>query len=176
MRLILTYGPPASGKLTIARELAKLTGYKVFHNHLTVDMADEVFAFGSRPWGAVVGRTRLLVAEIAVKERIPGLIFTFVYGHPMDALHVKRLKRIIEKHGGTVGFVQLVCDRKTLMKRVGNKSRAEFSKLKSQAKLKKLLSVWDLSIPIPNVQSLKIDTSNTIARVAANRIKKRYRL
>lgn len=176
LRLILIYGPPASGKLTVARELAKLTGYKVFHNHLTVDMADEVFAFGSRPWAEVVGRTRLLVAEIAAKERIPGLIFTFVYGHPMDALHVKKLKRTVEKNGGTIHFVQLNCDHETLTKRVRNRSRGEFRKLRSRAKLKKLLSIWDLSIPIPDVESLKIDTSKTSAMAAARRIKKHYRL
>ena len=176
MRLILLYGPPASGKLTIARELAKLTGYKVFHNHLTVDMADEVFAFGSRPWTEVVGRTRLLVADIAARERIPGLILTFVYGHPMDALHVKKLKRTVEKNGGKMHFVQLACVRGTLMKRVTNRSRGEFRKLRSQAKLRKLLSAWDLSIPIPDVLSLRIDTTKTGARAAARRIERHFRL
>lgn len=176
MRLILIYGPPASGKLTIARELAKLTDYKVFHNHLTVDMADEVFAFGSRPWAEVVGRTRLLVAEIAARARVPGLIYTFVYGHPMDALHVEKLKRTVEKNGGTIHFVQLTCDRETLLRRVGNRSRTEFRKLKSRAKLRKLLTRWDLSIPVPGVESLRIDTGKTKAGAAARHIKRYYRL
>ena len=47
MRLIFVYGMPASGKLTVARELAELTGYKLFHNHLVVDLLLSVFAFGS---------------------------------------------------------------------------------------------------------------------------------
>lgn len=34
MRLIFIYGLPATGKLTVAQELAKRTGYKLFHNHL----------------------------------------------------------------------------------------------------------------------------------------------
>jgi len=37
MKLVFIYGPPASGKLTVARELATLTGYRLFHNHLIVD-------------------------------------------------------------------------------------------------------------------------------------------
>ncbi len=37
MKLVFIYGPPASGKLTVARELAALTGYKLFHNHLVVE-------------------------------------------------------------------------------------------------------------------------------------------
>ncbi len=36
MRLVFIYGPPGVGKLTVARELAALTGFKLFHNHLTV--------------------------------------------------------------------------------------------------------------------------------------------
>jgi replication-associated recombination protein RarA len=34
MKLLL-YGPPAVGKLTIAKEIARLTGFKVAHAHLT---------------------------------------------------------------------------------------------------------------------------------------------
>lgn len=37
MKLLFIYGPPASGKLTVAREPAALTGYRLFHNHLVVD-------------------------------------------------------------------------------------------------------------------------------------------
>jgi len=37
MELLFIYGPAAVGKLTVARELAKLTGFRLFHNHLTVD-------------------------------------------------------------------------------------------------------------------------------------------
>jgi hypothetical protein len=35
--LVYIYGPPASGKLTIAGRLSELTGIPLFHNHLTVN-------------------------------------------------------------------------------------------------------------------------------------------
>ncbi len=35
--LVYLYGPPAVGKLTVATELQRLTGFRLFHNHLTVD-------------------------------------------------------------------------------------------------------------------------------------------
>ena len=41
------YGPAVSGKLTIAKELATLTGFSLFHNHLVVDAVAAVFPFGS---------------------------------------------------------------------------------------------------------------------------------
>ena len=47
MRLIFIYGMPAPGKLTVAQELAKLIGYKLFHNHLVVDLLLLTNEFGS---------------------------------------------------------------------------------------------------------------------------------
>jgi len=38
MRLVYLYGPPGVGKLTVARELVALTGLKLLHNHLTVNL------------------------------------------------------------------------------------------------------------------------------------------
>jgi hypothetical protein len=37
MRLVYIHGPAASGKLTVGRELQKLSGFALFHNHLVVD-------------------------------------------------------------------------------------------------------------------------------------------
>ena len=50
MKLIALYGPPGVGKLTIARVLAKTTGYKVLHNHLTIELLCALFDWGSKPY------------------------------------------------------------------------------------------------------------------------------
>ena len=50
MNLVFIYGPPGVGKLTVAKELAGLTGYKLFHNHLSIDWVLPVFDFGSDPF------------------------------------------------------------------------------------------------------------------------------
>lgn len=47
MKLLFHYGPPAVGILTVAREVAALTGYRLFHDHLTVNLALAVFDFGT---------------------------------------------------------------------------------------------------------------------------------
>ena len=54
--LIYLYGPPASGKLTIAERVAERAGARLFHNHLTVDAARAVFGFRSDPFDRVVQR------------------------------------------------------------------------------------------------------------------------
>ncbi len=41
--LVIIFGPPAVGEMTVGHEIAKLTGFRLFHNHLTVDLALNFF-------------------------------------------------------------------------------------------------------------------------------------
>lgn len=73
--LVYLYGPPASGKLTVATGLAELTGFSLFHNHLSVDAVRRVLPFGSKPYIEVLHRLRLDVFQTAARARI-SVIFT----------------------------------------------------------------------------------------------------
>jgi len=33
MHLVMLFGPPAAGKMTVGAEIARPTGYKLFHTH-----------------------------------------------------------------------------------------------------------------------------------------------
>ena len=77
MRLIFLYGMPATGKLTVAQELAAVTGYRPFHNHLAVDLLLSVFEFGSPAFVELRETIWLSVFEQACRSGLPGLIFTF---------------------------------------------------------------------------------------------------
>ena len=43
MHVVFLYGPPGVGTLTIGSELARLTGFKLFHNHLSINLVSAVF-------------------------------------------------------------------------------------------------------------------------------------
>ena len=43
MNLIFIYGPPAVGKLTTAIKLSEKLNYKIFHNHLVIDLVKSVY-------------------------------------------------------------------------------------------------------------------------------------
>src|SRR6266700_3423248 len=106
MKLVFIYGPPASGKLTVARELSKLTGFKLFDNHVSIRFVESLFDFGTRPFLRLTGKYRMEMIETAAKEGID-TIFTFVYGKTVDDPFVREIKRKVSRHGGKVCFVRL---------------------------------------------------------------------
>lgn len=176
MKLILIYGPPASGKLTVAKELQKITKYKLFHNHLTGDLVSSVFEtkVNSKIVFRVCNKIRLDIFETAAKENID-LIFTFVYA-PISDKFIKKVIRTINKYRGKVKFVQLSCNQDELRKRVKAPSRKKYQKLKSVSGLNKSLKGWDILKEIPYVKNLKIDNTKLSAKKVAKMIKEHYKL
>jgi len=85
MKLIFIYGPPAVGKLTVAQELAKITGYKIFHNHLTIDLLEPIFERGTTIFAKTVDKYRLELIEAAAKKqekRARGVVKLWLYTYP----------------------------------------------------------------------------------------------
>ena len=169
------YGPPGVGKLTVARELAALTGFKLFHNHLTVDLVSAVFPRGSKPFGPLIHRFRREMFEEAAREGVD-VIFTYVYAHPMDEPDVKGMIEPVAAAHGEVLFVQLTCEREVLLERVTAESRRSFRKLTDPAAMERLLAELDLATPIQFAESLRVDTTALQPTEAAARIVEQYGL
>ena len=176
MKLVFIYGPPAAGKLTVAEAVVARTGYKLFHNHLTVDLAHAFFEFGTPAFGRYVEHLRFEAFETAAREGVEGTIYTFCYALPFDTPFVQDVQDIIAKHNGEICFVQLVCDRAVLEQRVLAESRQRFRKIKDVALLREILGRHELFQPIPFVSSLSIDTTHVPADEAARRIVAHYGL
>lgn len=181
MKLIFLYGPPASGKLTVARVLAQITGYKIFHNHLTADLVSSVFPFGTREYSDLAERVRLDVTAAVVKSNIKGVIVTFAYGGETyhgenDDRFIKKVVRVARRHGARVLFVKLFCDERELRRRVKHPSRKVFAKIHKVSVLKTVMRVLSLDSVIPFVESQIIDTTRLSPHKAATLIKRHYKL
>lgn len=176
MKHILIYGPPASGKLTIGTELAKLTGFGLLHNHLTVDLVSEVFDFGHPEFSRLVLGFRSSMIEAAARAKVDGIVSTFVYARPGDDSILRDWMAKVRKHGGQTCFVRLLTDDKTLLKRVPDRSRKLHKKIATSRALRDLLHRMDITSPVPFVKNFEIDTTKVTPKAAALRIKRHFNL
>jgi hypothetical protein len=167
-RLLFLYGPPAVGKLTVARAIADRIPFKILHNHVTIDAVTEVLPFGSDTFWGVVGRFRRDMVAAAAEERID-LIYTYWFAAGEEQ-HVAEIVRPYEDAGGSIWFVQLLAPREVLLQRVGAESRRLHGKLLDVETLDRLLDEYDNFTPIAGRDSLTIDLANTSALDAADRI------
>jgi hypothetical protein len=170
VRLIFIYGMPATGKLTVARELASLTGYKLFHNHLAVDLLLSVFEFGSAPFVELREEIWLSVFEQSARSNLPGLIFTFAPERTVRPQFISNTVNVIAKTGGVVEFVELTCPLPELKRRIGSSSRRAHGKLTSVATFEQLHSDGVFDTPPMPQPPITIDTSACTPLQAATQI------
>lgn len=162
------------GKLTVAREVERLSGYKLFHNHLTVNALTAVFEFGSGPFSEVLHRVRLDVFETAARHGTD-LIFTnnSVWGNGSEGRagfeqFAGTAAGRIETAGGRVDFVQLTAPLETMLDRVNSESRRRLQKLIDPDGLRAKLDGHDPSPLHPD--DLVINTAEMSPREAAETI------
>ena len=119
MKFVVLFGPPAVGKMTVGHELAKLTGLKLFHNHMSIDLALNFFEFGQPPFHRLVREFRRLVFEEVAASDLPGLIFTFVWALDLDSEkdYIDQCCQIFRERGADIYFVELEADLSERLKR-----------------------------------------------------------
>lgn len=159
MKLIFIYGMPAVGKLTVAQELVAITGYKLFHNHLVVDLLLTVFEFGSSQFIELREQIWLSVFDQACRSELPGMIFTFNPESTVRPAFIDKTITTVNAAGGEVDFIELTSPVPELKRRMGSLSRLQYKKLTSVPLFEQLHSegVFDVSyMPAPR---LSIDTS-----------------
>jgi hypothetical protein len=107
--LLAIVGPPAVGKMTVGEEVARRTGYRLFHNHLSIEPVLRIFDFGTKPFDRLVDRFRRSVFEEVAQSDLPGLIFTWVWAFdlPSDAAAIERYSGPFKARGGRVLFAEL---------------------------------------------------------------------
>ena len=159
MRLIFLYGLPGTGKLTVGRELGALTGWSVFHNHLTVDLLLSVFRFGSAEFVELREQIWLSVIEAAAANKTQGLIFTFNPENSVRQSFIDEVRSAIAKRGGSIDFVEILCDQEVLEARLDTPNRREMKKLLSVKLFRELHSQGVFDSPQMPTPQLRVDTT-----------------
>ena len=175
MKLIFLYGPPASGKLTVAREVAALTDLPVFHNHLIVDAVGAVFPFGTPTFMELRESFWLSVMREAAHEG-RSLLFTFAPEPTVSQDFPKRAREGVERADGLVAFVRLTVSPDEQERRLGEASRREFDKMRSVEQLRQLRGQFEASEAKMPAANLTIDTTQVSPQDAALTIVQRLGL
>ncbi|MBC7929739.1 MAG: AAA family ATPase [Rubrivivax sp.] len=170
MKLIFLHGLPGVGKLTVARGVAELTGFKVFHNHLAVDLVQSLFEFGSPPFVELRETIWLAAFSQAVEAELDGLIFTFAHDRTVREGFIGSVRKVVEATGGEVLFVELKCSPEELEARLAHPSRRSFGKLASVEQFRELSEAGAFACPDALADRLVLDTTGVSAPDAARLI------
>lgn len=185
MKFVLIFGPQAVGKMTVGQELEKLTGLKLFHNHMTIDLLVPFFGFTPEMW-KLSDHFREEIFKAMAKSNQKGLIFTYVWAFDKqeDWDYVGQICDIFRSHEATICFVELEAALAVRLERNKSPHRLKHKPTKrnidwSEVELKETFKKHRLnSFPgeIKQDNYLRIDNTNLSAEAAAKLIAERFQL
>lgn len=183
MKLLLLFGNAAVGKMTVGQELMKLTGLRLFHNHMTIEPVLEIFGGFN---GEAIKRCRQVIFEEFAKTDNYGMIFTYMWAFDQqsDWDYVEQVKSIFAPYGTEFYYVELVASQQIRLERniSENRLKNKDSKRDIEASNRRLLnddSKYRLEslegeIKFPNY--IKIDNSALAPEDVAKMIQQRFSL
>ena len=134
MKLIFLFGNAAVGKMTVGQELMKLTGLRLFHNHMTIEPVIEIFGTYN---SVAIQRLREVVFEEFSKSDCYGMIFTFMWAFDQQADwdYVEHIKDIFRPYGTEFYYVELVASQKVRLERNATENRLRHKASKRDVEL-----------------------------------------
>lgn len=168
MHVLFIYGPPASGKLTIARIVADQTGFALFHNHLIVDALLAVFPFASPEFVRLREEFWLKTIAAAAHTR-RSMVFTFCPETTVEQSFPDRVAATVEQEGGTLTFIRLEVGKNDQEQRLVSPSRIG-GKLRRVDILRSFSEDFEAALSAMPPAAVTIDTSKISADDAARQI------
>ena len=145
MKLIFIVGPPAVGKMTVGQALKKITDLKLFFNHMSLELVNQFFDFGTPPFERLDKLIRFEIFKEVAKSDLSGLIFTLVWAFDLkeDEDYVDDIIQIFQKENKNleVAIVELEANLEERLRRNKTENRLQHkaSKRDVEASDKRLL-------------------------------------
>lgn len=173
MKLVILYGPPAAGKLTVAQNLAKISDIHVFDNHQVIDMIEPIVTREYPGFAELIYQTQQNILEAAVRAAQTNVVMTFPYASNLerDVQFITKLTVTSRKLGADVYPVFLKCSNDTMLKRAVEPSRKSRGKITTTEIMNTMIEKYKLDEPAPVKGSVTIDTDQVSATKAASQIK-----
>jgi hypothetical protein len=120
------FGPPAVGKAAVGTEPARRAGWRLVHNHLTVDPVAALLGWDHPPRLRITTDLHLtLFRQAPASGPLPTIVFTFVWAFDLDKdnAFIARVKTMFEARGARGFFVDLRAGFETRLAREGRPLR-----------------------------------------------------
>lgn len=172
--LVFIHGAPATGKYTVARELAAATGFELYHNHLVVDDVLKRHAFGSPAFIAKRDQAWRAHFTAAAADAGRKLIFTF---NPESSVPQAFIDWLFHGLPGVrLHSVQLQLDEALIEDRLATEQRRVFRKLTDVALYRQLRDRGAFTSPLIPRTDFKLDTGLLTPTETAGRIARHFHL
>ncbi|MBR6808165.1 MAG: AAA family ATPase [Clostridia bacterium] len=185
---VIILGPHAVGKMTVGQELEKITGLRLFHNHMSIELARKLFSREERGLFNELNRAiRDKVFEIYAREDLSGLIFTYMmaFEEPSETEYLVDLIDLFKSNGSKCCVAELAADFDVRLERNKSENRLLHKESKrdleySEAEMrstsaKHRLNSYDGEI-LPFENYIKINNTDIPPETVAKMIKERFKL
>ena len=125
MKFVMISGASAVGKMTVGRELERMTGFRLFHNHMSNELVSTFFDFGTPAFERLVRLIRMgIFREVAASE-LKGLIFTYAWAFDIeeDEAFITEVTDLFRMAGAEICMVNLYADLATRLERNRHETR-----------------------------------------------------
>lgn len=122
MKLVFIMGDAAVGKMTVGQELMKLTGLRLFHNHMTIEPVLEIFGgFDSK---TIFDLRDVIFQHFAASDQY-GMIFTLMmaFNHQEDWEYLEHIKSIFAPYHTEFYYVELDAPQEIRLQRNATENR-----------------------------------------------------
>lgn len=183
---VIIIGPHAVGKMTVGQELAKITGLRLFHNHMSIELARKLFAPSEvEEFKALNGTIRQKVFELFATRNLPGLIFTYMcaFDFQSDLDYLKGLVELFKSNGAKCCVVELCADFDVRLVRNKSENRLLHKESKrdldwSEAEMRSTSEKFQLNSydgeELPFENYMKLDNTNIAPDEVAKMIKTHF--
>ena len=182
---MILLGPHAVGKMTVGQALAQKTDLRLFHNHMSIELARKLFSHAEPEWGILNETIRQTVFELFAKGDFPGLIFTYMCAFDMQSEfeYLHKLIDLFESNGADCYVVELCADFDVRLERNKSENRLQHKESKrdlawSEAEMRRTSEKYRLNSydgeELPFEHYLKLDNTNLSPDEAAQLILTRF--
>jgi ABC-type oligopeptide transport system ATPase subunit len=184
MKFLIIIGNAAVGKMTVGKELTKITELRLFHGHMILEPVLEIY--GTRRMD-IEKKIRDIIFDDYAKSNNYGLIFTYMMDFDKNSScweYIEHICGFFKNENAEVYFVELVASQEVRLQRNIMESRlqAKASKRNTEWTTKNIYETDkkyqcvsnDGEIPFENY--IKIDNTNLSPDIAAKMIKDRFSL